>query len=313
MLKRCLAATLLLCCLACRPAWAAPAQTMKIGILPASDALALHVAQEEGLFAGHGLDIELVPFQSALEQAAALRGGALDGWFSDMIAVLVMHESGVPQTFIATMCYSGPGRRFFGIATAPGSPISSIADLRGKKVAISQATIIDYMLSSILRSLGLADDYAERVDIRQISVRLQLLSAGKVDAALLPEPLLSLMEARGSRVIADNTGFEEPLAVMALKTEKADPKTVSAFQAALAEAMGRINADPERYRDVMLAKKLLPKEAAASYTMLAYPPAHTPTPPPSAAEVERVARWMFDNKLVRRMPDAAKVIYDGGN
>lgn len=309
MLKRCLAVTLVFCCLAC----ATPAQAVKIGILPASDTLALHVAHEEGLFAKHGLNVELVPFQSALEQAAALRGGAIDGWFSDMIAVLVMHESGVPQTFFATMSYSGPGRRFFGIATAPGSSISDMDGLRGKKIAISQATIIDYMLSAILRGLNLADDYAERVDIRQISVRLQLLSAGKVDAALLPEPLLSLMEARGSRVIADNTDFEEPLAIMALKSDKADPKAVAAFQAALAEAMNRVNAEPERYREVMLAKKLLPAEAAASYRMLAYPPAHTPTPPPSAADVERVARWMFDNKLVRRMPDAAKTIYDGAN
>ena len=308
MPTRLFAAALVLCCLVC----STPALAVKIGVLPASDSLALHVAKEEGLFAAQGLDVELVPFQSALEQAAALRGGGIDGWFSDMIAVLVMHESGVPQTFFATMCYSGPDRRFFGIVTAPDSPITGMDDLRGKKVAVSQATIIDYMLASILGSLKLPDDYVERVDIRQISVRLQLLSAGKVDAALLPEPLLSLMEARGARVIADNTGFEEPLAVMALRSDKADPQTVNAFRAALAEAMARINADPERYRQVMLDKKLLPKEAAGAYRMLAYPPEHTPVPQPSAAEVERVARWMFDNKLVRRMPVAQEVLYDAG-
>lgn len=307
-MKRCFAVSLLLCCLAC----STPAMAMKIGLLPASDSLALHVAREEGLFEKHGLSVELVPFQSALEQAAALRGGALDGWFSDMIAVLAAHESGVPQVLVATMCYSGPGRRFFGIVTAPGSSLASIADLRGKKVAISRSTIIDYMLDSILGSLGLEGDYAERVDIRQIPVRLQLLSAGKVDAALLPEPLLSLMEARGARVIADNTGFQEPLAVIALKKEKADPATVTALQSALAEAMARINSDPERYRQIMLEKKLLPQEATGAYRMLSYPTDRTPVPPPSRAEVERVARWMVGNSVLRSMPEVSGVLYDAG-
>lgn len=285
---------------------------MKIGILPASDSLALHVAHDEGIFSEHGLDVELVPFQSALEQAAALRAGALDGWFSDMIAVLVMNESGVPQQFIATMAFSGPEQRFFGIVTSPLSGLERPEDLRGKKIAISKATIIEYMLDSMLAGLGLPADFAERVDIKQISVRLQLLSAGKVDAAVLPEPMLSLMEARGSRVIVDNTATEEPLAVMALRTEAATPEAVAAFQAALAEAMRRINADPEAYRKVMSAKKLLPREAEKTYHMLSFPPDRCPAPPPTEEEVARVARWMFDNKLVRRMPEAGNLVYGAG-
>lgn len=288
------------------------AHAMKIGVLPASDALALHVAKDEGLFAGQGVEVELVPFQSALEQSAAVRAGALDGWFSDIIAILLMHESGVPQSIIATTSYSGKDARFFGIAVPPGSTATSMQDLKGASVAISQSTIIAYMLDNMLKAAGLEPDHMKRVDIKQISVRLQLLMAGKTDAAVLPEPLLSLMEARGARVVLDNTALSEPLAIVALRKDAVRDEEVAAFRLALAEAMDRINKEPEKYRQAMLEKKLLPEDAKQRYTMLRYPPERCPLPPPGVDDVRRVAEWMAQNKLLRRMPEAGDVLYDNG-
>lgn len=283
---------------------------MKIGILPASDALALHVAQDEGIFKKHGLDVELVPFQSALEQGAAIRAGALQGWFTDIIAMMVMHESGVPQHIIAVMSRSGPEDLFFGVAAAPNSQITALEELKGKEVAISKATIIEYMLDSMLQSKGLPRDYVKRVDIKQISVRLQLLLAGKTDAALLPEPLLSLVRAKGARLVMDNTSLDAPLAITALRQDASRPDEVKAFQAALAEAMARINAEPEKYRALMTAKKLLPEEASPQYRMLHFDPARTPTPLPTREELRHIAKWMTENKLLRKMPAAWNMVYD---
>ena len=44
----------------------ARAETVRIGVLPVLDALPLQVATQDGLFREQGLDVELVPFQSAL-------------------------------------------------------------------------------------------------------------------------------------------------------------------------------------------------------------------------------------------------------
>ena len=297
-------AVMILCLL---PAHARAA--LKIGVLPASDSLALHVVNTEGIFKEHGLDVELIPFQSALEQGAAVRAGALHGWFTDIIAVMLMNESGVPQHIIATMSYSGPGSRFFGIAAAPGSQAAGPDDLKGGTIAISQATIIEFMLDTMLEAKGLSRETVERVDIKQISVRLQLLLAGKIDAALLPEPLLSLMEARGARVILDNTGLSLPLAITALRRGAVTPEQISAFQAALAEAMRRINANPEAYRQVMLEARLLPRDASPKYRMLRYDPAHTPLPLPTERELEHAARWMLKVRLLRDMPAVGDMLY----
>lgn len=283
---------------------------LKIGILPASDTIALHVAHDESLFKKHGLEVELVPFQSALEQGAAIRAGALQGWFTDIIAMMVMHESGVPQQIIATMSRSGPKDRFFGIAASPGSEITDIEQLKGKEVAISKATIIEYMLDSMLEARGLARDFVKRVDIKQISIRLQLLMAGKTDAALLPEPLLSLVRAKGAPLVMDNTDLDMPLAITALRRDACRPEEVKAFQAALAEAMERINNEPEKYRRVMISKKLLPEEASPQYRMLHFDPAATPAPLPVQKELERVAKWMVEKKLLRKLPAAWNMVYD---
>ena len=282
---------------------------LRIGVLPASDSLALHVAKDEGLFAEHGLKVELIPFQSALEQSAALRSKAIQGWFTDPIIMLSMHESGVPQHIIATMGYSGPRSRFFGIAVPPGSTATSLESLGRAKTAISKTTIIEYVLDNMLENRGLEREHLERVDVRQISIRLQLLLSGKVDAAVLPEPLLSLVEAKGAKVVADNTTLSMPLAITAISQGTLEAEQVQAFQTALAEAMRRINAEPETYKKVMLEKKLLPRDAEPLYKMLSYPPKRTPVPLPTEQELEHIAEWMVTVKLLRQMPEAWDMIY----
>lgn len=47
---------------------------------------------------------------------------------------------------------------------------------------------------------------------------------------MLPEPLVSVVEAKGGRVIWDDRGLNEALAVVALKKDRLDDKTVAAFR-----------------------------------------------------------------------------------
>ena len=42
------------------------AATIKLGVLPSSDAMLIHVANDEGLFKAHGLDVEVIPFLSLI-------------------------------------------------------------------------------------------------------------------------------------------------------------------------------------------------------------------------------------------------------
>ncbi|HRQ24195.1 MAG TPA: ABC transporter substrate-binding protein, partial [Anaerolineales bacterium] len=52
---------------ACAPAARTEVVTLKIAVLPIIDTLPMFVAQQEGLFAKHGVNVEFVPVASAPE------------------------------------------------------------------------------------------------------------------------------------------------------------------------------------------------------------------------------------------------------
>jgi|GEM_PF-5816873 len=108
---------LLLCLILCLPI-AAEAK-IRLGILPVPDTLPLQVAAGEKLFARHGLEVELVPFASALERDTAMQTGNLDGYFGDMVATLLLIKAGVPLSAVLVSYASTPGQPMFGLVTSP--------------------------------------------------------------------------------------------------------------------------------------------------------------------------------------------------
>lgn len=283
------------------PVLAAESTPLRLGVLPAADAMILHVAADEGLFTAQGLAVELVPFQSALEMGAAMRAKELDGHFGDIINVLTQHTSGAPQAIVATTSRSTPRQRHFGLLVSPNSQAKDFDDLKGKNVAASSASIIDFLLDAMLKSQQAPADFMVRQEIRQIPVRLQMLMSGGVEAALLPEPLVSLLESRGARTLLDDRQLNLPLAVVAVAAAsiKASPELPAKFRTALTEAARRVNADPEKYKAFMVEKKLLPAAVAQSYHMLSFDLEHTPAGLPSEADIEIFAGWMRGKGLLK--------------
>lgn len=290
------------------------ADSMKIGTLPAADSLILHAAVKDGVFAAHGLDVETVPFQSALELGAAMRAGSLDGHFGDIINVLMQNENGAPQIIVATTSRSTPKARFFGLAVSPKSAVQSPAELKGKACAIGRATIVEFVLDALLENEDTADT-PEKRDIRQIPVRLQMLLSGQMESALLPEPLLSLVEGQGARVLLDDRALDLPLAVIALRRpdNAADPAFIDRirrFRAALAEEAERINASSETYRTMMQKLGLLSSKAAEHYAMLRFESPLTPLGLPSEEDILRYADWMQKNRLLKKgVPALSDIVF----
>lgn len=152
----------------------------------------------------------------------------------------------------------------------------------------------------------------KRVEVRQIPIRLQLLLAGKMETALLPEPLCSLVESKGGRALWDDRTLAEPLAVVAFRKAAVTPQTAAAFRAALADAAKAIESDPEKFRALMVKKSLLTKAAASAYKMPTY--AHFGTadglpPLPSAADVKRTADWMIGKGMIKAIPKLEEVVF----
>lgn len=286
---------------------------LRIGVLPAADAVVLHVAVAEGLFAKHGLqDVELVPFRSALEIGSAMRAEALDGHFGDVINVLTQHTTGTPQAIVAITSRSSPSQRCFGLLVSPKSTAKTLQDLRGVEVAVSSASIIDYLLDAMLAKREMRPNFMVRQEIKQIPVRMQMLLSGHLEAVLLPEPLVSLMEAKGARTLLDDRDLNGVLAVVALSTKvlHANPELAGSFRQALTEAAIHINDDPEKYKAFMVEKNLLPIDVAPTYTMIRFDLDNTTAGSPSVADIEAFIEWMNVKGMLKRTVKPQDIIAD---
>ncbi|QGY40675.1 ABC transporter substrate-binding protein [Pseudodesulfovibrio cashew] len=275
----------------------ASGEKIRFGILPVVDTLPLQVAVRDGLFKDQGLDVELVRFSSALERDTAMQAGQLDGYFGDIIATYLLISKNVPMHIALTSWRTTPGYPMFGIAQSPAAAERGLADMKGAKLGLSKSTIMDYLADRICKRLGVAPDYFSQVEIKKVPIRLQMLMTNQIDAALLPEPLLSLSRLKGGSILATAENLGMPLTVLCLhrKYFKDGADAYIGFVAAYKEAVRRIANSPEKYRPLMAETCRIPKPLVAEFPIYPYPQPSLPTP----EELEDVQQWMMEKGLLK--------------
>jgi len=280
---------------------AVAADKLLFGILPVVDVLPLMVGKDTGLFEKEGLDVELIPFQSALERDAALQSGKLDGYFGDMLNTILLIQSGEQLRIIATAFHTHPQYRMFGIAVAPGSGITDLEAIQGKDVAISRATVIEYLLDRMLHSRNMNPAGVSKQEIKKIPIRLQMLLSNQVTAALLPEPLLTLAETHGSKVIIDDRHLDMTLTVLAvnLKNRPTIASLTPRFMKAYQAAVNRINASPSDFKEILITRTQFPPDVKDKYAIPVFPAGDLP----AELDVTAVQEWLMKNDLIKmRIP-----------
>lgn len=277
---------------------AGAADPIRIGILPVLDTLPLQVAVRDGLFEKQGLQVALVPFNSAMERDVAMQSGRLDGYFGDLINTLLLIKSRVPMRIIATSYRSMPGQRMFALVTAPQVKASDPAAISKMKVGISNATIIEYLLDRMEQQGKIPADALIRTEVKKIPIRMQMLLAGQLDSAVLPEPLVTLAEKRGASVLVTDEPLDMPLTVLCLHEQvlKDRPQALAAFLTAYRQAIASIARDPERYRKLMAETCRIPQPLMGAYPIPRYPDPQLP----ERQAVDMAQRWMIQHKMLER-------------
>lgn len=162
---------------------------LKLGAMSSMDYLPFVVAEEMGFCDSLGLDLEIVKFFSANDRDAAFRTGSVDGTVIDFTGAALQHANGVPLALV--MKHDG---LFYMIGKAD---LASLKDVRGKKVAVSRNTVIEYSTDEMLKAVGLQESDVEKVEINKIPVRMQMLAEGEVDASIFPNPFAAMAEGQG--------------------------------------------------------------------------------------------------------------------
>lgn len=277
-----------------------------IGTLPTEDALPLWVAEQEGVFEEAGLEVEIITFQAAQERDTAFASGAIDAFMGDIIAAANLEAAGSPVTLATVMLGQTPAEGRFGIVAAPDTDYESLQDLAGVPIGTSAASIQEYVVDGLMAEAGVPADAVAKEIVPKVPVRFELLMSGQIEAAALPEPLLSLAELQGARVLADDTGGGNLTQTVLGVSDKylAQPGgmiAVSAVLDAWDEAVAIVNGEPSAYRGLLVEKAKLPEPLKESYAVNTYPVAA----PPSRAMVDPVLQWMASKDLLQ-----AEVTYD---
>jgi NitT/TauT family transport system substrate-binding protein len=275
-------------------------EPIRIGTLPTEDALPLWVAENEGLFEKAGLAVEITTFQAAQERDAAFASGAIDAYMGDIIASAALEAGGSPVSIATVMLGATAKEGRFAIVAKPGSKATTLADLADVPVATSSATIQEYVLDGLMKAAGVPDAKVKKEIVAKVPVRFELLMNGKLDAAALPEPFVSLALMQGAVLIADDTKGENLTQTVLGVSDKylATPggmTTVSKLLEVWNEAVAVVNADPNAFRALLVDKARLPEPLKGTYAVNTYPKAA----PPTQAEVDAVLAWMKAEGLLK--------------
>jgi NitT/TauT family transport system substrate-binding protein len=286
------------------------AKPLKIGLLQIEDSVAFYVAEQEKMYDREGLQVELIPFLSALERDSALAAGAIDGAIDDPVGA-ILFDKGQGRLKITSLCLGKtPDEGVFAILASPKSGITTVDGLKNTEIAVSSSTIIEYVTDRMLVQYGFKPAEIKKIEVVKMPIRLQMLLSDSVKAATLPEPLASIAASKGARVLLTDRESTESLSqtIIVFRTEVLAGRRaeIAAFFHAYAAAVTAINENPEKYRALFVEKGRIPPDLAKTYPIPIYP---LPLPF-SSAFYQPVSEWLAAKQLVGKLPYETMVATD---
>ena len=225
--------------------------TLNVAAVPSVDSAGFFVALYKGLFRQEGLTIHYTPALSGDTVINAQVNGQYDITAGNYVSYL---EHDIFQHQLLQIVAEGSlmQKGSQAIYTLPGSPIKTLAGLKGHLLGTNAPKNINYLLTASV----LTEDGISPASVHFTSQPIAFpdlvtaLAKHQVDAAALPEPFATIAEeSLGATAVADmNVGATQEFPILGYATTRAwaqtHPNTLRAFLTALEE--GQQIADTNR-------------------------------------------------------------------
>jgi sulfonate transport system substrate-binding protein len=143
-------------------------------------------------------------FPSGPPLLEALNVGSIDFGIAGETPPIFAQAAGAPLVYLA---YDPPAPQGEAILVSKDSPLKSVADLRGKKVALNKGSNVHYLLVRALERAGLKYTDIQPVFLAPADA-LAAFARSAVDAWVIWDPYEAAAEAStGARILADGTGL----------------------------------------------------------------------------------------------------------
>lgn len=286
-----------------------PLPVVNFGTLPVLQALPLFVAVEKDFFKEQGLSVNLVRFNSAMEKDVALSAGQISGYFGDMMTPMVLNANKTPAKMIATIFNTPKTQRMFAIIASPKHTNKSISEISREGIAVSSNTILDYLMTKLLKSKSNQTESIKQIEIKSIPIRLQMLLSGQVPAAMLPEPLVTLAEQKGCKVLIDDAGANASATVLVFNERFLTdyPDVVKKFLAAVEKASQYTNRHRDEVRSIMNRECRVPDPLQKTFPI----PEFRKLTTPDYNQVMDVYQWLRGKKIIKTEMTFKQMVGDG--
>ena len=269
------------------------------------------LAKETGIFKKNGLEVEIKKMP-APNRHQAMAAGEVQAIATTVDTHVLYASSGVDVTQVLVLDSSHGGD---GIVVRDA--VNSLADLKGKQVAVQYGGVPQFWLAYVLKKNGLSIGDVQTVNL-QPSDAANAFVAGQFDAAVTYEPYLSkVREAKGKIIVTSDQTPGVIIDTLAFQPDyiQKNPKVVKAFVDSWFEAldeikkdekkafeiMGRdVNQTPEQFADSAKFVRWYDKAGNVEYL--------TKTMPTFIKEVQDV---MLEAKLIRKAPPRLETMYTG--
>lgn len=237
--------------------------SVRIGYIAFTGSLPVLVAKDRGLFAKHGLDVQLTKYPNDGAMLGDLPGGIDIPGPASLVSV-ANAEQLRPDSFKLLWSASETGDGNVSAILVPiDSPLKSITDLRGKSIGGYNSASAKVSLNAILEANGIKPDTDVKITLEPISTHLDLLISKQVDALYTVEPYSTMLIHKGqARLLVGNPRaryLADPfvVGVIAIPRDywRNHPDETRRFVAAIAEAISLIQKDPTNTKQILASSE----------------------------------------------------------
>jgi sulfonate transport system substrate-binding protein len=185
-------------------AWGqAPARQLRIGHQKGQLSLLKGRGTLEKRLAPLGVSIKWTEFTAGPVQLEALNVGSID--FGDVgeAPPIFAQAAGAPLAYVAATVQRPQSEA---VLVPQGSPLRTVADLKGKKIALNKGSNVHYFIVKLFEKAGLNYADLNLVYLPPADARAAF-EKGSIDAWVIWDPFLAAAEKTlGARVLADASG-----------------------------------------------------------------------------------------------------------
>jgi sulfonate transport system substrate-binding protein len=154
--------------------------------------------------AAQGIDVKWVEFPAGPVLLEGLNVGSIDFGTAGEAPPIFAQAAGADLVYVGN---EPPSPASEAIVVPKTSTLRTLADLRGKRVALNKGSNVHYLLLQALQKAGIAYQEIQPVYLPPADARAAF-ERGSVDAWAIWDPFLAAAEKQlGARVLADGTGL----------------------------------------------------------------------------------------------------------